>query len=256
MTALLAVEGLSIRFGGVVAADDLTFAVEQGELLGLIGPNGAGKTTVLRLIAGMLKPQAGRILFDGLDLTGAPTYARVRRGLGLTHQIVRPFRSLTAIENVMIAAGHEHTSNPLKAHFKLSRARERQDAARILEKVGLGAVAESRPASLPLGQRKRLEVARALALGPRLLLLDEPMAGLNSAEANGLGDIVVELNRAGITIILVEHNLAEVIRIATRLVVLDAGRKIADGLPDAVMRDPTVQAAYVGDGVSGSGEPG
>jgi branched-chain amino acid transport system ATP-binding protein len=246
--ALLEVEDLLLRFGGVVAADHLSFSVAPGELFGVIGPNGAGKTTVLRLIAGLLQPQAGRIRLLGDDLAGTPTHRRVRRGLGITHQIVRPFFGLTVAENVMIAAGHRHTRHPLAALCRLARAPERHRALAILDQVGLARVADRRPAALPLGQRKRLELARALALEPKLLLLDEPMAGLPSTEAVALGDTILALNRAGMTIVLVEHNLGEVMRLARRLLVLDAGRAIADGAPDAVMREPAVQLAYVGTG--------
>jgi branched-chain amino acid transport system ATP-binding protein len=256
---LLEIVGLTRRFGGVVAADQLSFAVAPGELLGLIGPNGAGKTTVLRLIAGILRPDAGRIGFCGADLTREPTHRRVRIGLGLTHQIVRPFRGLSVIENVMIAAGSRHTRSPFVALCRLSRAAERRQAASILARVGLQDTAELRPPALPLGRRKRLELARALALEPALLMLDEPMAGLNTDEAAALGDLIVELNRSGMTILLVEHNLGEVMRIARRLLVLDAGRAIADGAPHAVMRQPAVQRAYVGateSGATGSDEPG
>jgi branched-chain amino acid transport system ATP-binding protein len=247
-TTLLEVDGLVRRFGGVVAADHLSFAVAPGELLGLIGPNGAGKTTVLRLIAGLLAPEAGRIRLAGADLTREPTHRRVRAGLGLTNQIVRPFHSLTVAENIMIAAGHRHTRHPLAALVRLTRAPERRAVAALLARVGLADAAERRPAALPLGERKRLELARALALEPRLLLLDEPMAGLSSAEAAALGDTLWALNHAGTAIVLVEHNLGEVMRLAQRLLVLDAGRAIADGPPDAVMRDPAVQLAYVGTG--------
>jgi len=256
---LLEVAGLVRRFGGVVAADQLSFVVAPGELLGLIGPNGAGKTTVLRLIAGILRPEHGTIVFRGEDLTQQPTHRRVRSGLGLTHQLVRPFRSLSVVENVMIAAGSRHTRSPFAALCRLSRAAERRRAEAILRRVGLHDVADQRPLALPLGRRKRLELARALALEPALLLLDEPMAGLNTGEAAALGDLIVALNRSGMTILLVEHNLAEVMRIAGRLLVLDAGRAIADGAPRDVMRQPAVQLAYVGvveSGATASDEPG
>jgi branched-chain amino acid transport system ATP-binding protein len=248
VSALLAVEDVVLRFGGVAAADHLSLAVKEGELLGLIGPNGAGKTTALRIVGGMLRPEAGRICFAGAEATHWPTHRRVRAGLALTHQIVRPFRNFTVAENVMIAAGSRHTRNPLAALCRLSRSAERAAAEAVLARVGLAGVAEKPPQTLPLGQRKRLEVARALALWPRLLLLDEPMAGLNTTEAAALGDLIRALNRDGLTIVLVEHNLGEVVRLASRLAVLDAGRLIADGPPDAVMRDAAVQQAYVGSG--------
>jgi branched-chain amino acid transport system ATP-binding protein len=246
MTVLAQIDDLRLSFGGVAAADGLKFAVQAGELLAVIGPNGAGKTTALRLIAGLLRPQAGRIVFDGHDITTLPTHARVRRGLGLTHQIVRPFRSFTVIENVMVAAGHRLTANPLAALFKFSRRAARETAAAILERVGLAEQRDKHPTALPLGQRKRLEVARALALEPKLVMLDEPLAGLSSAEAATMADMIRGLPAAGITVALVEHNLGEVLRVADRIVVLDAGKVIADGVPAEVMAQDDVRKAYMG----------
>ena len=237
---------LVVHYGDVPAVNGVSFTVSQGEHVTLLGPSGCGKTTVLRLIAGLLAPEQGRVAFGGVDLTTQPTHQRVRAGLGITHQIVRPFRSLSVIENVMIAAGRRHTRSPWRALSRLTRAEERHRAVALLERVGLAEAAALRPMALPLGGRKRLEVARALALEPRLLLLDEPMAGLNSGEAAALGDLIVALNRAGITIVLVEHNLGEVMRIARRLLVLDAGRAIADGPPRDVIRLPAVREAYIG----------
>ena len=246
MTTLARIEELRLGFGGVIAADGVSFDVTAGELLGMIGPNGAGKTTALRLIAGVLRPDSGRVFFGGRDITALRTHARVRLGLGVTHQIVRPFRSFSAIENVMIAAGHKLTGNPLRALFGFSRRDARESAAVILEQVGLLEQRDKLPAALPLGQRKRLEVARAMAVQPKLLLLDEPFAGLSSAEAASMADMVRGLPGTGVTVVLVEHNLSEVLRIADRLVVLDAGRIIADGAPLAVMALDEVRTAYVG----------
>jgi branched-chain amino acid transport system ATP-binding protein len=246
MTALAKIDDLRLSFGGVAAADGLRFTVNAGELVAIIGPNGAGKTTALRLIAGILRPQGGRVVFDGRDVTALPTHARVRLGLGLTHQIVRPFHSFTVIENVMIAAGHRLTANPLTALFKFSRRAARDQAAAVLERVGLAEQRGKYPSALPLGQRKRLEVARALALEPRLVMLDEPLAGLSSAEAASMADMIRGLPPSGITVVLIEHNLGEVLRIADRIVVLDAGRVIADGAPADVMALDEVRKAYVG----------
>lgn len=247
MSALLDVSGLTVTFGGVTAVDGTGFAVEEGALTGLIGPNGAGKTTVMRSITGAVQPKAGTIRLAGQDLTRLPTHRRIRAGLGLSQQIVRPFHTMTLVQNVMLAAGHRRTERPLRALLSRQRTDERERALALLDLVGIADAAESYPAALPLGYLKRLEVARALALDPKLLLLDEPLAGLNSAEARRLADTVLALNGRGLTIVLIEHNLGEVLRICRRLVVLDNGRKIAEGEPTAVMEQPDVRAAYLGE---------
>jgi branched-chain amino acid transport system ATP-binding protein len=246
MTVLAHIDDLHKSFGGVAAANGASFAVTAGELLAVIGPNGAGKTTTLRLMAGLLQPDSGRILFDDRDVTSLPAHARVRLGLGFTHQIVRPFYSFSTIENVMIAAGHRQTTSPWRALTRRSRQAARERAAAILERIGLAGQAEQSPRALPLGQRKRLEVARAIALDPRLLLLDEPLAGLSSAEAATMADLIRTLPQAGITVVLVEHNLGEVLRVADRIVVLDGGKVLADGAPAEVMARADVRQAYTG----------
>jgi branched-chain amino acid transport system ATP-binding protein len=246
--SLLAVEGVSVRFGGVAALEDVSFAVADGELLGLIGPNGAGKTTVLRTITGVVTPERGRIRLAGHDLAGLPPHRRTRLGLGLSQQLVRPFRSLPVLDNVALAAGGARTRGAWSALCHLDRRKERARAQDLLGLVGIADAAAAAPANLPLGHLKRLELARALALEPRLLLLDEPLAGLNHVEAAALADTIADLNREGRTVILIEHNLGEVLRICERLVVLDNGRRIAEGAPHAVMADPSVRAAYLGEG--------
>ena len=247
MIPSLEVQDVSVRFDGVHALDAVSFAVGEGELVGLIGPNGAGKTTCLRAITGALRPAGGRVLLEGRDLTGLPPHVRVRLGLGLSQQLVRPFRSMTLAENVMLAAGLARTARPLLALVQNDRARERARALELLRRVGIEDAAGSRPATLPLGVLKRLEVARALALDPRLLLLDEPLAGLNSTEARALADTIAALNADGLTVVLIEHNLGEVLRICRRLVVLDNGVRIAEGVPRDVMAQPAVRAAYLGE---------
>jgi branched-chain amino acid transport system ATP-binding protein len=248
MSPLLDVREVSVQFDGVRALDAVSFAVAEGELLGLIGPNGAGKTTCLRAITGALRPTRGRILLDGRDVTPLPPHARVRLGLGLSQQLVRPFRSMTVAENVMLAAGLARTRRPLLALVQNDRGRERARALELLGRVGIAEAADARPSTLPLGVLKRLEVARALALGPRLLLLDEPLAGLNSTEARALADTIAALNAEdGLTVVLIEHNLGEVLRACRRLVVLDNGVGIAEGAPQDVMADAAVRAAYLGE---------
>ena len=246
MKALARIEDLRISFGGVTAANGINFTVNRGEFLAVIGPNGAGKTTALRMVAGLLRPDSGRVFFDERDVTGLPAHARVRLGLGFTHQIVRPFYSFSTIENVMLAAGHPQTGSPWRALLSSSRAAARERAAKILERVGLAEQSEKSPRALPLGQRKRLEVARAMALDPKLLLLDEPLAGLSSAEAATMADLIRTLPGEGITVLLVEHNLGEVLRVSDRLVVLDAGRVLAEGAPQDVMARADVRQAYTG----------
>jgi branched-chain amino acid transport system ATP-binding protein len=246
MSTLVRIDDLHISFGGVAAANGVSFSVERGEFLAVIGPNGAGKTTALRMVAGLLRPDSGRVFLDDRDVTGLPAHARVRLGLGFTHQIVRPFYGFTTIENVMLAAGHHQTESPWRALTSHSRASAREKAQAILERIGLAAQAGLSPRALPLGQRKRLEVARAIALDPKLLLLDEPLAGLSSAEATVMADLIRTLPGQGITVVLVEHNLGEVLRIADRLVVLDAGKVLAEGAPQAVMARDDVRQAYTG----------
>ncbi len=254
MDALLSISGVSVRFGGVDALTDVGFDVPQGALLGLIGPNGAGKTTMMRAITGMVRPQAGSIVLDGAEISRLPTHRRVRLGLGLSQQIVRPFAGMSAIDNVALAAGYAKTADPLKALAAASRQAERERASDLLDLVGVANAAEALPAELPLGTLKRVEVARALALDPKVLLLDEPLAGLNTGEAARLAETVVDLNREGTTVVLIEHNLSEVMRVCRHLVVLDNGRKIGDGDPAEVMADPAVRDAYLGAPEEGSGE--
>jgi branched-chain amino acid transport system ATP-binding protein len=245
---ILETRDVVVRFGGVTAVDGVTLAVEPGELLGLIGPNGAGKTTLLKAITGVVRPQEGTIRLENADITGLAVHQRGRRGIGLSHQIVRPFRSMTPLQNVMLAAGGRHTRHPLGALLRSDRRAEEVRARELLGLVGIAEAAENETASLPLGYLKRLEVARALATGPRVLLLDEPLAGLNSVEAGRLADTIAELNRQGLSIVLIEHNLSEVMRVASRLFVLDNGRRIASGAPREVMDDAAVRAAYMGAG--------
>jgi branched-chain amino acid transport system ATP-binding protein len=246
MSEILLVDQISIRFGGLQAVDGVTFSVRQGELLGLIGPNGAGKTTALALITGLLKLDSGRVLLAQDDISGLPTHERVRRGIAMTHQIVRPFPSLTVLENVLLAAGIRHTESALRAMSRLSKRKEQNLAREVLGRIGLSDHENAYPGVLPLGFLKRLEVARALALHPKILLLDEPLAGLNQKETGELADTIRQLSLEGMTVILVEHNLGQVLRIASRLVVLDGGRVLADGSPDLVMEMQSVRDAYLG----------
>jgi len=249
MNAALELDDVAIRFGGVQAVGGVSFAVEAGDFVGLIGPNGAGKTTLIRIIAGLIDPDRGRVRLGGVDVTDDATAARVRRGLALTHQIVRPFREMTVLDNVVLAAGYRRTSSPFRAMLHIDRRRESERAAHILALVGLGGTESKLAGSLPLGQMKRLEVARALAVDPKIILLDEPLAGLNQTEAGKQAETISDVHQRGITVLLVEHNLEEVMRICRRLIVLNNGLVIGDGEPRSVMADPVVHDAYVGGGM-------
>ncbi len=246
MSVLLDVGDVTMQFGGVTALSEVSFQVHAGELLCLIGPNGAGKTTMLKAIVGAIAPQHARIALAGREIGGLPTHRRIHLGLAMTHQLVRPFRSMTLRDNVALAVGHRRIRRVWKALAGLNRSRERARAMELLKLVGIDVHADQTVDGQPLGVLKRLEVARALALSPRLLMLDEPLAGLNHVEAARLADTVVRINREGLTIVMIEHNLGEVLRIGHRRVVLDNGRKIAEGPPRDVMNRRDVRAAYVG----------
>lgn len=243
---MLQIDTITVDFGGVRAVDSVSFSLTQGELLGLIGPNGAGKTTLMRVITGVVKPSSGKVSLNNQVLDKLPPYIRIRSGIGMSQQIVHPFRSMTVLENVAFVAGHHKTQNPIASLFKVNRKKENEEAIRLLNIVGIDEVAASKPSNLPLGYLKHLELARALALKPKLLLLDEPLAGLNQTEAARLSDTLLRLNQNGQTIILIEHNLSEVVRICQRLVVIDNGKKIGEGDPKEVMNNPVVQSAYLG----------
>jgi branched-chain amino acid transport system ATP-binding protein len=246
MQPLLSVRDVTVRFGGITAISEVSFDVQPGELLGLIGPNGAGKTTMMRAIVGIVRPQRGSVLLEGRPLDSLSIDARIRAGLALSQQLVKPFREINVVDNVAFAAGAAKTRTPTQAISHVDRSAERAVGLQALERVGIAASANQSPRTQPLGVLKRLEMARALALKPKVLLLDEPLAGLNSREARGLADTIAEINRQGLTIVLIEHNLGEVLRICQRLVVLDNGRKLADGAPQATMNNAAVRAAYLG----------
>ncbi len=243
---IITVDHLTMRFGGLVAIDDVSFQAATGRITAIIGPNGAGKTTAFKAVTGQIKNHAGSVVLQGQSLDRLSTAARVRAGLALSHQIVRPFRDMTVLANVTLAGGSAKTAGPWSALFHRDRRPEEAKAVGILARLGIADAAQALPGSLPLGYLKRLEMARALALEPTVLLLDEPLAGLNHLEAAALADTIAAINREGTAIVLIEHNLGEVLRVCQRLVVLDAGRVIAEGAPDRVMAEAAVQQAYLG----------
>jgi len=233
--AILRLDGIGKRFSGVVAVRDVDLVVHAGELLGLFGPNGAGKTTTFNLIAGALYPETGRILFQDADITRLPAFRRARLGIGRTFQVVRPFRALSVLDNLLAAVPSAGAAESGSA-----------DPHAILAQVGLAERAGDPTDVLTLGMLKRLEVARALALSPKLLLLDEPLAGLSGKEAADLLAFIVTL-KSRISIIMVEHNVRFSLPVCDRAVVMDAGAVIAEGPPEAIRRNADVIRAYLGE---------
>jgi len=235
--ALLEIRGLTKTFGGLTAIDDVSFRVEEAEIVGLIGPNGAGKTTVFNCVSGFYEPTRGRLHFAGHEITGWAPHRVCRLDMARTFQIVRTFSDLSVLENVMVGA-FLRTGN---------RAQAERAARHVLELMGLAAKAEMRGGSLTIAEKKRLEMARALATKPRLLMLDEVMAGLNPAERQAAVELVRQVRAEGITILMVEHVMEVIMPISDRIVVLNYGRKIAEGRPETIARDDQVIAAYLGE---------
>ena len=249
--SLLKVEGLGLHFGGIAAVDDLTFTVPQGRIYSIIGPNGAGKTTLFNMISGVYRPSRGRIRFAGADVTNMEPHRLARLGLSRTFQNLQIFFRLTALENVMVGR-HVHEPKGILAHAlrlpSVRRAnRDCADRAReLLKFVGLGPDADRIAGGLPYGALKRLEIARALASEPKLLLLDEPAAGCNAVETEEIDGLIQQVARQGITVALVEHDMKLVMKISDHILVLDRGRRLAEGSAAQVRANPDVIRAYLG----------